>query len=85
MNPHDDSSRAASPTIRPSRSHSLDFQPGQEKNELKSAQTGEDAVEYPEGLKLFLITIALCLSVFLVALVGVPYYSPIKYSTHTPF
>jgi hypothetical protein len=84
MNPHDDSSRAASPTIRPSRSHSPDFQPGQEKNELKSAQTGEDAIEYPEGLKLFLITIALCLSVFLVALVRVPYYSPIKCSTHTP-
>lgn len=30
-----------------------------------------DEDEYPSGIKLFVITIALCLSVFLVALVGV--------------
>ncbi|KAF7331034.1 Major facilitator superfamily transporter [Mycena venus] len=66
MNPHDDSSRGASPTIRPSRSNSIDFQqPGKEKDALN---TGEDGIEYPQGPKLFLITIALCLAVFLVAL-----------------
>ncbi|KAJ7667073.1 putative MFS multidrug transporter [Mycena rosella] len=34
----------------------------------KPKHVDEDAVEYPEGLKLGLITLALCLSVFLVAL-----------------
>ncbi|KAF8173806.1 major facilitator superfamily protein [Mycena galopus ATCC 62051] len=66
MSLHDDTSRAASPTIGPSRSHSPAFQqPGKDK-EVYS--TNEDGIEYPQGLKLFLITLALCLSVFLVAL-----------------
>ncbi|KAJ7250375.1 DHA14-like major facilitator [Mycena rebaudengoi] len=55
-----DGSRAPSPTVRDSSSlHSLRAQ--KEKVEA-------DGVEYPEGLKLALITVALCLSVFLVAL-----------------
>ncbi|KAJ7764904.1 major facilitator superfamily domain-containing protein [Mycena metata] len=40
----------------------------EEKTEGTPAAVNEDAVVYPEGLKLFLITLALCLSVFLVAL-----------------
>ncbi|KAI1820152.1 MFS general substrate transporter [Xylaria intraflava] len=35
---------------------------------LQQSTTREDGVAYPTGMKLFLITIALCLSVFLVAL-----------------
>ncbi|KAI1437619.1 MFS general substrate transporter [Xylaria sp. CBS 124048] len=35
---------------------------------LRSTTTREDGIEYPTGMKLALITIALCLSVFLVAL-----------------
>ncbi|KAJ6579575.1 major facilitator superfamily domain-containing protein [Mycena vulgaris] len=61
MTSHDES-RAASPTIRLSGSVY-----SQEQNE-KQKHAAEDAVEYPEGLKLGLITLALCLSVFLVAL-----------------
>ncbi|KAJ7499709.1 DHA14-like major facilitator, partial [Mycena latifolia] len=61
MNSHDES-RGASPTIR--HSGSLDSPELSE----KKTHAAEDAVEYPEGLKLTLITLALCLSVFLVAL-----------------
>ncbi|KAJ6544229.1 putative HC-toxin efflux carrier [Mycena capillaripes] len=69
MNTHDDTSRAASPTIGPSRSHSQEFQTPSEKGDNeKPSQTAEDVIEYPHGLKLFLISLALCLSVFLVAL-----------------
>jgi hypothetical protein len=35
---------------------------------LHAVQTREDGTEYPTGTKLFLITLALCLAVFLVAL-----------------
>ena len=35
---------------------------------LKPTQTREDGTEYPSGMKLALITLALCLSVFLMAL-----------------
>ncbi|KAK9778377.1 putative Efflux pump [Seiridium cardinale] len=35
---------------------------------LKQVETREDGVEYPKGTKLFLISLALCLSVFLMAL-----------------
>jgi hypothetical protein len=38
-------------------------------NELKKIQTSEEGVEYPTGVRLGLITLALCLSVFLMALV----------------
>ncbi|KAJ7123207.1 MFS transporter [Mycena epipterygia] len=63
--PTREGSEPASPTVRPS----IDSQTSRvrEKDE-KTAHVHEDVVEYPEGLKLFLITIALCLSVFLVAL-----------------
>lgn len=37
-------------------------------NALRQTQTREDGVEYPTGMKLFLISLALCLSVFLIAL-----------------
>ncbi|KAJ6465952.1 major facilitator superfamily domain-containing protein, partial [Mycena vitilis] len=71
MNTHN-SSRAASPTIAPSRSHSSDIRNLKEKaqeKEQKSIHSGsEDGIEYPHGIKLHLITVALCLSVFLVAL-----------------
>ncbi|KAJ7735121.1 major facilitator superfamily domain-containing protein [Mycena maculata] len=64
-------SRAASPTIRGSTT-SLEIQTSRDENEKKAApphlNDAEDGVEYPAGLKLFLITLALCLSVFLVAL-----------------
>lgn len=35
---------------------------------LQEIRTREDGAEYPTGLKLFLIMLALCLSVFLMAL-----------------
>lgn len=38
-------------------------------NELKQIQTSESGIEYPSGLRLNLISLALCLSVFLMALV----------------
>ncbi|KAJ7661537.1 major facilitator superfamily transporter [Mycena polygramma] len=66
------SSRAASPTIAPSRSHSPDIQnlkeKAQEKEQKSIHSESEDGIEYPHGIKLHLITVALCLSVFLVAL-----------------
>ncbi|KAJ7226633.1 hypothetical protein B0H12DRAFT_1148950 [Mycena haematopus] len=63
------SSRAASPTIGHSRANSPAFQqPSDEKDDEKHPTANEDGVEYPQGLTLALITIALCLSVFLVAL-----------------
>lgn len=37
-------------------------------NTLRETLTREDGVEYPTGLKLGLISLALCLSVFLIAL-----------------
>lgn len=40
----------------------------QAKNELQRVQTSEDGVEYPTGMKLAFISLALCLSVFLIAL-----------------
>lgn len=40
----------------------------QNSNALRQTETREDGVEYPKGLKLFLISLALCLSVFLIAL-----------------
>ena len=39
-------------------------------HDLKQVQTSESGVEYPTGLRLNLISLALCLSVFLMALVG---------------
>ncbi|KAJ7075565.1 major facilitator superfamily domain-containing protein [Mycena belliarum] len=58
-------SRASSPTIR----HSNDAPRDSQQLKEKAANiVDEDAVEYPEGLKLLLVTLALCLSVFLVAL-----------------
>ena len=39
-------------------------------HELKQIQTSESGVVYPSGLRLNLISLALCLSVFLMALVG---------------
>ncbi|KAF7309754.1 Major facilitator superfamily transporter [Mycena indigotica] len=53
-------SRAASPTVRDSTSIVEEY--------TEKKTTAEDTITYPEGLKLALITIALCLSVFLVAL-----------------
>ena len=38
-------------------------------HELKQIQTSESGIEYPSGLRLNLISLALCLSVFLMALV----------------
>lgn len=38
-------------------------------HELKQIQTSESGMEYPSGLRLSLISLALCLSVFLMALV----------------
>ncbi|KAJ7197012.1 major facilitator superfamily domain-containing protein [Mycena pura] len=69
-------SRAASPTIRSSSSN-MDFRPLAEKNapsetpndsEMPNDNEDSEGVEYPQGLTMFLITLALCLSVFLVAL-----------------
>lgn len=40
----------------------------QNSNALRQTETREDGVAYPKGLKLFLISLALCLSVFLIAL-----------------
>nr|GAT55040.1 major facilitator superfamily transporter [Mycena chlorophos] len=57
-------SRAASPTIRDSSS----VVAPDEFSEKKPQVASEDDIVYPEGLKLTLITIALCLAVFLVAL-----------------
>ncbi|KAJ6473219.1 major facilitator superfamily domain-containing protein [Mycena sanguinolenta] len=59
-------SRTPSPTIQPSRSHSPAFPEPIKEKSLDAPN--EDSAEYPHGFKLFLITLALCLSVFLVAL-----------------
>ncbi|KAJ7499726.1 DHA14-like major facilitator [Mycena latifolia] len=59
-------SRAASPTLRTSPSLEAKHPVGQ--NEKVAGDDSEEPVEYPEGLKLGLISLALCLSVFLVAL-----------------
>jgi hypothetical protein len=40
--------------------------------ELKQIKTSETGIEYPNGTKLALITLAICLSVFLMALVWQP-------------
>jgi hypothetical protein len=40
------------------------------RNELKQVKTSETGQVYPTGVKLGLITLALCLSVFLMALVS---------------
>ncbi|KAJ6615532.1 major facilitator superfamily domain-containing protein [Mycena sp. CBHHK59/15] len=69
MDVQDPESRPVSPTIRPSAS--LDLQTPKEQFEKENATvvvTTEGGLEYPEGLTLSLITLALCLSVFLVAL-----------------
>ncbi|KAJ7082694.1 major facilitator superfamily domain-containing protein [Mycena belliarum] len=66
MSPQD-GSRASSPTMRLSNA-SRDSQQPKEKAAKAGPPVEEDAVEYPEGIKLLLVTIALCLSVFLVAL-----------------
>ncbi|KAF7302872.1 Major facilitator superfamily transporter [Mycena kentingensis (nom. inval.)] len=55
-------SRAATPTLRDSSSEVVHT------DEKKAIDESGDAVVYPQGLKLGLITLALCLSVFLVAL-----------------
>ncbi|KAJ7886158.1 DHA14-like major facilitator [Mycena olivaceomarginata] len=68
MSTHDDTSRAASPTIGPSRSQSPDFQQPGKDSEKHADNIDDNGIEYPQGLKLFLISLALCLSVFLVAL-----------------
>ncbi|KAJ7165596.1 major facilitator superfamily transporter [Mycena crocata] len=67
MNPNDES-RAASPTIRASSSLELRTSDLKEQNEKATPAVTDYNIEYPQGVKLFLITIALCLSVFLVAL-----------------
>ncbi len=41
-------------------------------HDLSKIKTSETGVEYPHGVKLGLITLALCLSVFLMALVCLP-------------
>nr|GAT55036.1 major facilitator superfamily transporter [Mycena chlorophos] len=56
-------SRAVSPTIRDS-----DSVAAPDEFSEKKAQVVQDEIVYPEGVKLALITMALCLSVFLVAL-----------------
>jgi hypothetical protein len=43
-------------------------EPDKQHPSLKASTTREDGTEYPTGLKLALIALALCLSVFLVAL-----------------
>jgi hypothetical protein len=75
MSTHDDTSRAASPTIGPSRSHSPDFQQPGKDSEKHADSIDDNGIEYPQGLKLFLISLALCLSVFLVALVRLVHQS----------
>jgi hypothetical protein len=62
-----DVSRGVSPTLRSSGSASLNLKPPVAENEKVGDDVTEE-IEYPEGLKLGLITLALCLSVFLVAL-----------------
>ncbi|KAF7314331.1 Major facilitator superfamily transporter [Mycena kentingensis (nom. inval.)] len=54
-------SRAATPTVRDSSSQVGDLPE-------KKHDDSDEAIEYPQGVKLALITLALCLSVFLVAL-----------------
>ncbi|KAJ6579472.1 DHA14-like major facilitator [Mycena vulgaris] len=63
-----DTSRAVSPTLR--TSPSLESKPAVQDsgNEKREGDVAEEPIEYPEGLKLGLISLALCLSVFLVAL-----------------
>ncbi|KAJ7764906.1 major facilitator superfamily domain-containing protein [Mycena metata] len=58
-------SRTASPTLR--GGSSVEDVVPDEKNEGSHALS-EDDIVYPEGLELFLITLALCLAVFLIAL-----------------
>ncbi|KAJ5326635.1 hypothetical protein MYU51_014499 [Penicillium brevicompactum] len=48
--------------------HTTTADPDNEHPSLKATTTREDGTEYPTGLKLTLIVLALCLSVFLVAL-----------------
>ncbi|KAJ7124552.1 major facilitator superfamily domain-containing protein [Mycena epipterygia] len=59
-------SRSPSPTLH--FSPSFESKPASAKNEKLPVDVPEEAVEYPEGIKLTLISLALCLSVFLVAL-----------------
>ncbi|KAJ7165601.1 putative efflux pump antibiotic resistance protein [Mycena crocata] len=62
-----DVSRAASPTLHLSRSQSKqDEKPSVDEMEKEGPVT--EPIEYPHGLKLGLITLALCLAVFVVAL-----------------
>ncbi|KAJ7618232.1 putative HC-toxin efflux carrier [Mycena rosella] len=74
-----DTSRAASPTLRTYPSLQMESKPASvtEKDgrlameadeKLAADNVSEELVEYPEGVKLVLISLALCLSVFLVAL-----------------
>ena len=49
-------------------------------HDLKQIQTSESGIEYPSGLRLNLISLALCLSVFLMALVS---HTPINYIVNT--
>ncbi|KAJ7485597.1 DHA14-like major facilitator [Mycena latifolia] len=49
-------------------SHKISGSHNQQEHSEKKTHVPEDAVEYPEGLKLSLITLALCLAVFVVAL-----------------
>ncbi|KAJ7683602.1 major facilitator superfamily domain-containing protein [Mycena rosella] len=65
-----DTSRAASPTLRTYPVTEKDGRLAMEADEkLAADNVSEELVEYPEGVKLVLISLALCLSVFLVALV----------------
>jgi hypothetical protein len=48
--------------------HTATAEPGNEHPPIKAITTREDGTEYPTGPKLALIALALCLSVFLVAL-----------------
>ncbi|KAJ7152947.1 major facilitator superfamily domain-containing protein [Mycena filopes] len=69
LDPQNQNSRAPSPTLRGSDSlEPIKNKEKQEQEQEKGGHVNEDGIVYPEGLKLFLITLALCLSVFLVAL-----------------
>jgi hypothetical protein len=62
----------ASPTLAKEKEHTLvqtaTAEPDSLHTPVQAVNTREDGTEYPTGLKLGLIALALCLSVFLVAL-----------------
>jgi hypothetical protein len=66
------SSRPVSPDLEKEKGHTLVHTDTAEPDSLhapvEAVNTREDGTEYPTGVKLGLIALALCLSVFLVAL-----------------